>query len=118
MKLRGVWVVALVGAAACGASTSPMPDLIGPVDLANPPVEDLAALVDLSTPSDLQPPTDLSPPIVPPAAVWWSTGGGASVGSATATRGGFSIGPRWVAGRSTATSGAVLTFGYFSSSNL
>ena len=45
MKLRGVWVVALVGAAACGASTSPMPDLIGPVDLANPPVEDLAAQI-------------------------------------------------------------------------
>jgi hypothetical protein len=61
---------------------------------------------------------DLAKPAVPtsapPASVWTSCGGGAGAGSASAAQGTFSIGGSIVVGRSTAASGADVSFGYFS----
>src|SRR5215212_8511196 len=68
-------------------------DLAVILDLAMSPA-DMSMARDLSAPADLTTPPDLLPVVVPPAAVWWSTGGGSGVGSVTAMKGNFSIGPQ------------------------
>jgi hypothetical protein len=74
------------------------------------------AMNDLSRPPDLSPPPDLFvvPMTYPPAAVWVGAGGGSAVGSLGAHLN-LSVGGTVVVGDITGSSGAKMTFSYFSS---
>lgn len=88
-----------------GAPDAAMPDL-GAMDLAE---ADLS-LSDMSAPPDLTPVVTATPP-----AAAWICGAGGAVSATSGNQLAVSVGGTIVSGSATATSGAVATFGYFSS---